>query len=176
MCVLRGWCTSPDLKGLKTEINIVFFRVVFHKGCCCCYVMFGTIQKLTSYSSSFPLLDLETFRLHQSQKMLPRPIFIWPKNRIHSKDFSLSISSCLCRFFVLWLSWFSNSRSTKWVFAKFITLQPMMNGDEGGYSNCHNVWKLLHSMLQLIFSSGKSHKNASHWFIVVILDVCVREM
>lgn len=104
---------SPDLKGLKTEINILFFRVVFHKGCCCCYVMFGTIQKLTSYSSSFPLLDMGTFRLHQSQKMLPRPIFIWPKNRIHSKDFFLSISSRLCWFSVLWLLWFSKKQINK---------------------------------------------------------------
>lgn len=64
-------------------------------------------------------------------------------------------------------------------FGKFKTLQMMVNRDKGGYFNCNNVWKLLHSMLLLPFSSGKSHwlqKNTNHCGIVVILDVCVGDM
>lgn len=32
-----------------------------------------------------------------------------------------------------------------------------MNEDKGGYFNCNNVWKLLHSMLLLTFNSGKKY-------------------
>lgn len=55
----------------------------------------------------------------------------------------------------------------------------MINGDKGGYLNCNNVWKLLHSMHAAVnvqfrkeSLAAKKKKKANHCGIVVILDVC----